>query len=50
MPLLVTCICGFARSTIARRLLAHQPDLQIIGLDSWLEKYFSRGDYKKSTS
>jgi CDP-paratose 2-epimerase len=34
MPVLITGICGFAGSTIARGLLAHQPGLQIIGLDS----------------
>jgi CDP-paratose 2-epimerase len=38
MPLLITGICGFAGSTIARGLLAHQPDLQIIGLDSLIRK------------
>jgi len=39
MPsLLITGICGFAGSTIARGLLAHQTGLTIIGLDSLIRK------------
>ena len=38
MRLLITGICGFAGSTIARELLAHQPGLTIIGLDSLIRR------------
>jgi CDP-paratose 2-epimerase len=34
MKILITGICGFAGSTIARELLAHLPDLHIVGLDN----------------
>jgi CDP-paratose 2-epimerase len=38
MRLLITGICGFAGSTIAREMLAHQQGLQIIGLDSLIRR------------
>jgi CDP-paratose 2-epimerase len=38
MRLLITGICGFAGSAIARELLAHQPGLTIIGLDSLIRR------------
>jgi CDP-paratose 2-epimerase len=38
MRLLITGICGFAGSVIARELLAHQSDLHIVGLDNLIRK------------
>jgi CDP-paratose 2-epimerase len=38
MRLLITGLCGFAGSTIARELRAHQPGLEIIGLDNLIRR------------
>ena len=36
MKILITGICGFAGSQIARRLLESESGLQIIGIDNFL--------------
>ena len=38
MKILVTGICGFAASVLARSLLEHRPDLTIIGIDNLSRK------------
>jgi CDP-paratose 2-epimerase len=38
MRILITGICGFAGSVIARGLMEHLPDLQITGIDSLIRK------------
>lgn len=38
MHLLITGICGFAGSVIARELLKHLPNVRIIGIDSLIRK------------
>ena len=38
MRILITGICGFAGSVIARGLMEHRPDLQITGIDSLIRK------------
>jgi CDP-paratose 2-epimerase len=36
VKLLITGICGFAGSTLARHLREHQPDLEIFGVDNFI--------------
>jgi nucleoside-diphosphate-sugar epimerase len=46
MKVLITGVCGFAGSTLALNLREAQAGLEIC-LYIWLEKFFSRGDYRK---